>query len=1376
MIIMSWNIYGIAIDQSRIMFQRHCQAFRPDLVGIIEPRARISSIPASFWFSVNLWHICLNDRGNRRSNIWILAVQNLSISILLSSDQVVVVRCSLRSSYVILAFVHGSSDYIHRRRLWSDLSSYADLNALFLGDFNAIRGAFDKKGGGQPSASAVLDFNTFIDDNELLEIPTSGLKYSWCRRTPILIHSLLDRALASMGFLDFWSSVSALLLPRACSDHSPLVVTCLEASTDGPTSFHFFSMWTEHDSFLKLVESSWSASVLSSCSFRRLTAKLKRLKLELKVWNKEVFGNVNVPITDLEERLGMVQSAIVAQGYSDDLLDEEVCLQAELNSFLSLRNEMLRQKSRVDWLKDGDRNITFFHRCVKLKQTRSSISALRIDGELVSDLNRISDHLIKYFTDLFGPTLEAVDFECVSDLIPRLVTLEQADTLIAAPSIEEVRTAIFGVDSESAPGPDGYSGCFFQKTWSIVGMDVYAAVIQFFITSVMPTGINSSFVMLLPKTEAALEAVDFKPIIMSNFIFKVISKIIATRLNAVASVIISSQQFGFISGRKIHDAITLASEGVNCLFRSSGSKNMAFKVDIRKAFDTLRWDFMQHVLSCFGFPSVFCTWIASIFSSARLSILINGSPKGYFQCHRGVRQGDPISPILFGLAEDVLSRMLSRAVDLKQLVPMSYCHGVCFLSHILYADDVLLFCKATTGNCVTISQIFSKYATMSGQHYNPTKSRVYYGEAVFPLVRAAVRAQLGFIVGSFPLNYLGVPLFRGVPRYRHILPLADRIVTKFDKWTGRHLSMAGRLCLVKSVISSSAVHSMMIYKWSSSLTTRLDKVCRNFIWSGDPKKVCRTVVKWDRACADKAEGGIGLNSFTLINDSLLMSLAWKLLRNETPSLSVVRRRLFTPKMMELYRTASSSVWPGLRPIVLTLRDNSFSIVGCGAATTFLTDNWLGYRLVDRLQVPKHMHCLFSERVSDYYANGIWSFTTFFVEMHPNIIMDILHVPVAVDLADDRVWMSSMMGDVTPAIAKMHLKPRYPIVKWGSWIWDSLIPVRRSLVVWRLLHARLPTLDFIGRHGFVEPNCCFLCQQNAESLDHLFLDCELARTAWIWLFQHFDCSWQPFSSFNELFQECMNFSFSSQVARLWKIGVLNLIWAIWNLRNCCCFEDIKPSMEFLIAHLRVSFLEVSSAKGKIGFMDNKVSDLLILRGIRVTGRAAPSRTYMLVSWYPPPPGWIKINTDGTALGSPGNLSCGTVFRDCLGQVVVCSHDKLGFDYAFEAEMAAAVRALELARERRLAFIWLEFDSMYVVAVLSTLSLRVPWRLLARWRILVDYLRGIQFRVSHIYREGNKVADCMANPDRDIGIWSFSIPCILSLIHADLMGTGVCRISS
>lgn len=143
-------------------------------------------------------------------------------------------------------------------------------------------------------------------------------------------------------------------------------------------------------------------------------------------------------------------------------------------------------------------------------------------------------------------------------------------------------------------------------------------------------------------------------------------------------------------------------------------------------------------------------------SSARLSILINGKLHGYFACSRGVRQGDPLSPLLFGLAEDALSRILHKAVEWGRIQPMVYCRGVNFPTHVLYADDIFIFVKATTGNIGTLASILDYYAAISGQVCSPEKSRVFYGNGVREVVKVRVQRRLGFVRGSFPTMYLGI--------------------------------------------------------------------------------------------------------------------------------------------------------------------------------------------------------------------------------------------------------------------------------------------------------------------------------------------------------------------------------------------------------------------------------------------------------------------------------------------------------------------------------------------------------------------------------------------------------------------------------------------
>ncbi|KAK3188144.1 hypothetical protein Dsin_027705 [Dipteronia sinensis] len=172
----------------------------------------------------------------------------------------------------------------------------------------------------------------------------------------------------------------------------------------------------------------------------------------------------------------------------------------------------------------------------------------------------------------------------------------------------------------------------------------------------------------------------FRLIVLGNFLFKVSFKILADRLAQIAARIVSPQQFGFIRDQHVEDCIALTSDYVNVLHKKCYGGNMAMKIDIHKAFDTLDWKFLCGVLRAFGFSQTFMDWIVSILGSSKLSVLINGSPAGYFGCSRGVRQGDPLSPLLFGIAEDFLSRLLSRMVASDQLLPISSPRGF-FCSH-----------------------------------------------------------------------------------------------------------------------------------------------------------------------------------------------------------------------------------------------------------------------------------------------------------------------------------------------------------------------------------------------------------------------------------------------------------------------------------------------------------------------------------------------------------------------------------------------------------------------------------------------------------------------------------------------------------------------
>ena len=318
-------------------------------------------------------------------------------------------------------------------------------------------------------------------------------------------------------------------------------------------------------------------------------------------------------------------------------------------------------------------NTAYFHRVARIKSASKPIAILHDGNVRITEPTEIEEHALTYFQNIFGGVNNCVDNGLVAKVIPTLVSTEENATLISMPLFDEIKNVMFDMNADGAPGPDGFGGHFFQHFWDIVGVDVVSSVQEFFCTGILIPNINANILVLSPKVPGVASMGDFRPIALANFQFKVITKILADRLTLIGMRIISPQQRGFVRNRNISDCVIIASEVINLLTKTQFGGNLAIKVDICKTFDTLDWIFLLAVLKQFGFNNIFCDWILSILRSAHLSILVNGKVVGYFSCTRGVRQGDPLSPLLFCLAEECLSRYLELERINNCLQHMSYC-------------------------------------------------------------------------------------------------------------------------------------------------------------------------------------------------------------------------------------------------------------------------------------------------------------------------------------------------------------------------------------------------------------------------------------------------------------------------------------------------------------------------------------------------------------------------------------------------------------------------------------------------------------------------------------------------------------------------------
>jgi hypothetical protein len=241
---------------------------------------------------------------------------------------------------------------------------------------------------------------------------------------------------------------------------------------------------------------------------------------------------------------------------------------------------------------------------------------------------------------------------------------------------------------------------FFQACWEVLREDIMAVFSDFHARRKFEKSCNSTFISLIPKVSGVSVLKDFRPISLVSGIYKIISKVLVNRLRLVMDKIISIPQNAFVKGRQILDFVLIANESLDYRLKSRES-GLLCKLDMEKAYDHVNWDFLLYILRRCGFGQKWCSWIACCVSTASFSVLINGSLAGFFNSLRGVRQGDHLSPFLFVVVMEAFSRMIKAMIDHNLIsgfaVGASGSEQV-LVSHLLFADDTLVFCGASFGS------------------------------------------------------------------------------------------------------------------------------------------------------------------------------------------------------------------------------------------------------------------------------------------------------------------------------------------------------------------------------------------------------------------------------------------------------------------------------------------------------------------------------------------------------------------------------------------------------------------------------------------------------------------------------------------------------
>ena len=525
-----------------------------------------------------------------------------------------------------ISAIYASPRLAERRLVWSNLIEIAKLHNypwLMLGDFNEVLSGEEKFGGNPINLNRALEFKECLDNCNFLDLGFAGPKYTWTNKRPVssLILERIDRCFGNPSWRMLYPEATVTHLPRTFSDHCPVLIDLLGSKSESNNRpFRFHTMWLLHPQFPKVVEEAWAGE-------RTLLPAISDFTVKVKKWNIAVFGNLFNRKRRVLARLGGAQKAIACHP-SDDLLRLEKTLIEEHASIMLQEEEFWALKSRLNAATFGDRNTSFFHITTVVRRQKNKIRCLMDgNGEWIYDENKVKEHIQYEFTKLYTSGLSVAylfspvsNFSCckLSDVEMMRVGREVSD--------EEIREALWSLKAFNAPGPDGLHAGFFQYFWNEVQASICQEVKKAFVSESIPAFLNTTLVTLIPKCNNPESLANFRPISLCNSVYKVISKVLVSRIRPLLNKLMSPVQSAFIPGRRGVDNVIIAQELLYTMDRMKGRDGyIAVKVDLEKAYDRLEWSFVYNVLQAFHFPVNIINLIMSCISNTSLSVLVNGS-------------------------------------------------------------------------------------------------------------------------------------------------------------------------------------------------------------------------------------------------------------------------------------------------------------------------------------------------------------------------------------------------------------------------------------------------------------------------------------------------------------------------------------------------------------------------------------------------------------------------------------------------------------------------------------------------------------------------------------------------------------------------------
>ncbi|XP_019095662.1 PREDICTED: uncharacterized protein LOC104763574 [Camelina sativa] len=1250
--------------------------------------------------------------------------EEVHIKVLHSDKRTIDVQVKWQDKEFFLSCIYGDPVRGERGKVWERLTRIGIERRgpwMMTGDFNELVDPSEKKGGPVRSMATCVEFQQMLSACGLWEVRHKGYQFSWFgNRNEELVQCRLDRTVANQEWMELFPEAQAVYLKKVSSDHSPLITTLMGEKWRRWVGFKYDQRWVQREGFCDFMKETWESEKVKQSN--SLVEKLTRCRKEISGWKRRNKPNSSLRIQELHSRIDR------ATQQSPFSIEEVRRLKSELNKEYVQEEKFWQQKSRFIWLNNGDKNTKFFHAATKNRRAQNRIQVLEdkdgIEWFAEEDLGRVAESYFKmlYTSEDVGYRLQEMEQGT------NTVSTEMNEMLSAEVSLEEVKEAVFEINPNKCPGPDGLTGFFFQQFWERVGEDITEMVRSFMRTGRLEEEINRTNICLIPKKMKASKLQDFRPISLCNVVYKIVSKLLASRLKRILPNIISETQAAFVKGRLISDNILIAHEMLHALSsRNKCAENfIAIKTDISKAYDRVEWSFLGNAMTYLGFSGSWIRLVMECVKTVEYQVLINGVPYRDIQPTRGLRQGDPLSPYLFVICTEMLVRMLNKAEEEGKITGLKIASGAPSISHLLFADDSLFYCRKEEEEINQMVRIIEEYSLASGQRVNYQKSSIYFGKLIPEETRGEIKHKLGISKEGGEGIYLGLPeAFKG-SKVTILSYLKERLNQRVNGWQTMFLSQGGKEVLLKAVVMALPTYTMTCFKL--------------------PRNALASMGRADQA---KSRGGIEFRDIEAFNDALLGKQLWRIITQKESLVARVFKSRYFRKSDPLtaplgYRP--SYAWRSLQAAQELLRQGARAVVGNGKEINIWQHQWLQSKPARGLSRVKQIPPGFQSSVAQLVTvkdllgpdGREWNrdlLSLAFENEDKQCIEEIR--PGGFQTKDGYTWdytksgLYSVKSGYWVVLKVIRQRGRAQVVDQPSLdalyqqIWKLEAPPKIHHFVWKCLSNCLSVNGNLAYPHISKEALCIRCPNCTETVNHLFFQCPYARVVWAVSSVPAPQGGEWSDSLYANMDWFLNYQKEQRSQTPQPTVSQWVLWRLWKSRNELCFNGKDIGVERLIKLVEEDAEEWRGREENTGRL-----------------RPNPSALSLEVRWRPPPLEWVKCNMDGAWPREGDRSGVGWVLRDHQGSVLWMGARALPRTRSvLEVETEALRWAMVSVARFQYKKVIFESDSQDLISAINGDERRPPIAtLLEDIKCLCRQFEEVTFKFTK--RGGNAVADRIA----------------------------------